>query len=82
MTDQQKQTFSRLKAYRPFHSVYDPCRPIGVKFYSTPPQLYLGFQPANLQQFSAHEALKKGTLWPVFWDYYNNPYETKGRERE
>ncbi|MBL2480596.1 spore coat associated protein CotJA, partial [Klebsiella pneumoniae] len=44
----------------------------------TPPNLYLGFQPPNLPQFSPKEALQKGTLWPVFYDYYENPYK-KGR---
>ncbi len=43
-----------------------------------PPNLYLGFQPPNLPQFSPKEALQKGTLWPVFYDYYENPYK-KGR---
>lgn len=35
------------------------------KYYSTPPNLFLGFQPPNLPQFTP-KALQKGTLWPVF----------------
>lgn len=42
------------------------------------PHLYMGFQPANLPQFPPKEALRKGTLWPAFYDYYENPYK-KGR---
>ncbi len=38
----------------------------------------MGFQPVNLPQFSPSEALKKGTLWPALYDYYENPYK-KGR---
>jgi spore coat protein JA len=50
-----------------------------TKTYSTPPHLYLGFQPPNLEQFSPMEALKAGTLWKVFNDPYFSPYEQKGR---
>ncbi|MED4534459.1 spore coat associated protein CotJA [Metabacillus fastidiosus] len=79
MNNQQRQNFTRMKTYRPYHSRFDPCPSIGVKYYSTPPQLYMGFQPPNLPQFSPQEALKKGTLWKAFWDPYRNPYE---KERE
>ncbi|MBT2755343.1 spore coat associated protein CotJA [Mesobacillus foraminis] len=72
--------FTRTKTYRPYHSPFDPCRPIGIKYYSTPPQLYIGFQPPNMNQFPPREALYKGTLWPAFWDYYDNPYEAQGRD--
>lgn len=68
-----------MKFYHPFRGASDPCPSIGAKYYSTPPQLYLGFQPAGLDQFSSREALKIGTLWPIFYDYYENPYK-KGRE--
>lgn len=80
MANQPKQVFTHMKTYQPYHSPFDPCRPIGVKFYSTPPNLYVGYQPPNLQQFSPKEALQKGTLWPIFYDYYENPYESKRRE--
>ncbi|WP_269431591.1 spore coat associated protein CotJA [Bacillus sp. SA1-12] len=80
---EQPATFTRMKAYQPFHSRFDPCPPIGLKFYSTPPHLYMGFQPPNLQQFPPKIALKKGTLWPALYDPYENPYESpdegKGR---
>nr|WP_273130251.1 spore coat associated protein CotJA [Bacillus weihaiensis] len=68
-----------MKTYQPFYSRFDPCPPIGVKYYSTPPQLYMGFQPPGLQQFSPKEALKKGTLWAALYDPYKNPYEGKRR---
>lgn len=77
VSEQPKAPFTRMKSFQPFHSQFDPCRPIGVKYYSTPPQLYLGFQPPNMPQFSPKEALFRGTLWPVFYDFYENPYEAK-----
>lgn len=80
MNDNKHSTFSTLKAYKPFHGLFDPCRPIEIKYYSTPPNLYLGYQQPNMPQFSPKEALKKGTLWPAFWDYYENPYKVKKRE--
>lgn len=67
-----------VRSYTPFHSPQDPCPPIGKKYYFTPPHLFMGFQPVNLPQFSPSEALKKGTLWPALYDYYENPYK-KGR---
>lgn len=79
LNNQAPKAFTTMKTYRPFQSPFDPCPPIGVKYYSTPPHLYIGFQPPNMQQFPPKEALKKGTLWPFFWDYYDNPYEKKGR---
>lgn len=72
-----EQQLTYMKTYQPFHSRFDPCPPIGVKFYSTPPHLYMGFQPPNLQQYSPKAALKRGTLWPALYDPYKNPYEVK-----
>ena len=75
--------YSRIKTYHPYISSFDPCKPIKTKTYSTPPNLYLGFQPPNLEQFSPMEALRAGTLWKVFYDPYYNPYEkAKGGARE
>jgi len=64
-----------MKSYRPYRSIHDPCPPIEVKYYATPPQCYIDFQPTDLEQFSPEKALKAGTLWPAFYDYYENPYE-------
>ncbi|HEY4391498.1 MAG TPA: spore coat associated protein CotJA [Paenibacillus sp.] len=50
-----------------------------TKTYSTPPHLYMRFQPSNLPQFSPQEALRHGTLWPALY----SPYESrwgKGRQ--
>ncbi|SDM91390.1 spore coat protein JA [Fictibacillus solisalsi] len=66
-----------IKSYTPYHSPFDPCPPIGRKYYRTPPQLYMTFQPPNLPQFSPREALQKGTLWPAFYDFYENPYDRR-----
>jgi spore coat protein JA len=67
--------YSRYKVWYPYIGPFDPCPPIQAKSYSTPPHLYLGFQPPNLEQFSPQEALRAGTLWKVFNDPYFSPYE-------
>ncbi|MDP4107611.1 MAG: spore coat associated protein CotJA [Bacillota bacterium] len=63
------------KTYQPFVSPFDPCVPIKVKTYSTPPHLYMGFQPTNLPQFTPSEALRAGTLWKPLYDPYFNPFQ-------
>ncbi|NHM29093.1 spore coat associated protein CotJA [Neobacillus terrae] len=63
------------KAYNPYISPFDPCPPIQTKTYSTPPHLYMGFQPLNLEQFTPAEALRAGTLWKPFFDPYFSPHE-------
>lgn len=72
--------FTLRKSWYPYVSPFDPCPPITCKTYSTPPNLYIGFQPANLPQFSPREALFAGTLWKAFYDPYYNPREMKLRE--
>ena len=67
--------FTPIKQYFPYSSPFDPCKPIKVKTYSTPPNLYLGFQQPNLPQFTPQEALKAGTLWKCFYDPWYSPYE-------
>ncbi|MDP4083909.1 MAG: spore coat associated protein CotJA [Bacillota bacterium] len=63
------------KTYNPYVSPFDPCPPIQVKTYSTPPHLYMGYQPPNLQQFTPSEALRAGTIWKAFYDPYYNTLE-------
>ncbi|GLY09824.1 spore coat associated protein CotJA [Pseudobacillus badius] len=70
------------KTYRPYISPLDPCPPITVKRYSTPPELYVGYQPPGLAQFPAYEALKAGTLWKCFYDPYYSVKEMKKGVRE
>ncbi|MBS4209744.1 spore coat associated protein CotJA [Bacillus sp. FJAT-50079] len=72
---------SFYRTYKPYISPFDPCPPITTKTYSTPPNLFMGFQPTNLPQFTPHEALRKGTLWKAFYDPYYSPYE-RAREEE
>lgn len=67
--------FTVRKSYYPYVSPFDPCQPITVKSFSTPPNLYVGFQPPNLPQFSPQEALRAGTLWKIFYDPYYSPHE-------
>lgn len=67
--------FTLYKYWHPYVSPFDPCKPIKVKRYSTPPNLYLGFQPPNLPQFTPMEALRAGTLWEIFYDPYFNARE-------
>lgn len=71
--------FTLYKYWHPYVSPFDPCKPIKVKKYSTPPNLYMGFQPPNLPQFTPMEALRAGTLWKPFYDpYYNERELAKG----
>lgn len=67
--------FTLYKYWHPYISPFDPCKPIKVKRYSTPPNLYIGFQPPNLPQFTPMEALRAGTLWKAFYDPYYNAQE-------
>ncbi|TCT25604.1 spore coat protein JA [Melghiribacillus thermohalophilus] len=62
--------YSLVKYYHPYISPFDPCPPMKVKSYRTPPNLYVGFQPPSLPQFSPKEALFHGTLWPIFYSPY------------
>ena len=55
-----------MRSFVPYHSPQDPCPPIGKKFYSTPPNLFLGFQPPNLPQFTPKKRYKKG-LYGLFF---------------
>jgi spore coat protein JA len=72
--------FTQRKFYKPYISPFDPCPPIRIKSYETPPQLYLGFQPPGLPQFSPREALFRGTLWPALFSPYTSPYKMKRKE--
>ena len=72
-------TFTNRKPFYQASFGNDPCPPPAVpKTYVTPPVLYIGFQPPNLEQYDAKDALKYGTLWPIFNDHYENPYKKKG----
>jgi spore coat protein JA len=67
--------FTQRKAYMPYVSPFDPCPPIRVKTYETPPQLYLGYQLPNFPQFPPLEALHRGTLWPILYSPYGGRME-------
>ncbi|MFB4164375.1 spore coat associated protein CotJA [Alteribacillus sp. JSM 102045] len=71
--------FTQRKFYYPYVSPFDPCPPIRVKSYETPPELYLGFQPPGLPQYNPQQALFCGTLWPVLFSPYEKSY-TRGDE--
>lgn len=60
----------QVRYYEPYVSPLDPCPPRRVKSYSTPPQLFIPFQPLNLPQFHPYEALMHGTLWPALYSPY------------
>ncbi len=68
------QMASQMKTYSPFVGPFDPCPPMKIRVYSTPPQLYLGVQPPGQPQYSLPEALLQGTLWPALY----SPYERQG----
>lgn len=72
--------FTQRKAYMPYVSPFDPCPPIRVKTYETPPNLYLGYQPPNLPQFPLEEALHRGTLWPILYNPYPGRLERSDTE--
>jgi spore coat protein JA len=59
------------RVYYPYVSPFDPCPPIREKIFSTPPQLFMPFQPLALPQYSPYEALRLGVLWPALY----SPYE-------
>ncbi|CAH0347158.1 spore coat associated protein CotJA [Bacillus sp. CECT 9360] len=77
MNSKHPDDFTPIKAYKPFRSPFDPCPPIGKKYYRTPINIYMEFQPPNMEQFPPHEALMKGTLWKALYDYYDNPYRER-----
>ncbi|MFT8316878.1 MAG: spore coat associated protein CotJA [Sporolactobacillus sp.] len=68
---------SSRKWISPYVSPYDPCPPLRSVSYETPAQLYLGFQPPGMEQFSPAQALQHGTLWPRLYTAYTNPYLDK-----
>lgn len=65
--------------YHPFIGPFDPCPPMRIKSYETPPQLFMGFQPYGLPQFNPQQALMHGTLWPALFAPYTNPYKTDSK---
>jgi spore coat protein JA len=69
---------SQTRVYYPYVSPFDPCPPIRVKTYVVPPILFMNFQPPGLPQFSAHEALRHGVLWPAL---YSRGPKRRGRGR-
>src|SRR5699024_6866451 len=69
----EEHMFTQFKYWTPFISPYDPCPPMRVKSFSTPPNLYITFQPKGLPQFKPMEALHHGTLWPALYSPYPDP---------
>jgi spore coat protein JA len=65
--------FDQVRYYYPYVSPFDPCPPMRVKSYVVPPNLFVPFQPVNLPQSTPQEALKLGTLWPLFYSPYPIP---------
>ena len=53
---------AQVRMYEPYVGPFDPCPPIRIKMYDTPPQLFFMYQPVNMPQFSPFDALKLGTL--------------------
>ena len=61
---------NQVRVWYPYIGPCDPCPPMVVKTYVTPPNLFIPFQPPNLPQFSPQEALRLGTLWPALYSPY------------
>jgi spore coat protein JA len=74
--------FTQQKADYPYISPFDPCPPVRIKYYQTPPHLYLGFQPPGLPQFPAREALHRGTLWPALYSPYDGRKDSREKESD
>ncbi|BAU29345.1 spore coat protein JA [Aneurinibacillus soli] len=68
------------KTYTVYTSPHNPCPPMKVRTYETPPQLYMTFQPPGLPQFPPAEAFRHGTLWPSLFAPYESPYKSGKRE--
>ncbi|MDQ0058097.1 spore coat associated protein CotJA [Paenibacillus harenae] len=62
----------QVRYYAPYIGPFDPCPPIRIKSYNVPPQLFIPFQPPNLQQFQPADALRLGTLWPALYSPYSS----------
>ncbi|CAH1225866.1 MULTISPECIES: spore coat associated protein CotJA [Paenibacillus] len=62
----------QIRAYRPFIGPFDPCKPMEIRTYLVPPQLFIPFQPMGWPQFSPSEALRAGTLWPALYSPYTS----------
>ncbi|MGO4107946.1 spore coat associated protein CotJA [Paenibacillus sp. YAF4_2] len=45
-----------------------------LKTYVVPPNQFIHFQPQGLPQYSIHEALRRGTLWPALYSSYQSKY--------
>ncbi|PYE52567.1 spore coat associated protein CotJA [Paenibacillus barcinonensis] len=71
----------QVRAYVPFVGPFDPCKPIGIRTYLVPPQLFIPFQPMGWPQYSPAEALRVGTLWPALFSPYTSK-KTKERAVE
>lgn len=68
----------QVRAYVPFVGPFDPCKPLGIRTYLVPPQLFIPFQPMGWPQYSPAEALRLGTLWPALYSPYTSK-KTKER---
>lgn len=62
--------FAQERVYHPFIGPCDPCEPRREKTFVIPANQFIPFQPMNLPQFPPHEALCKGTLWPLLYSPY------------
>ncbi|WP_347239762.1 spore coat associated protein CotJA [Polycladospora coralii] len=61
----------QIRYWYPYASPYDPCPPIYRRSYIVAPNQYVGFQPPHLPQYSPKQALRYGTLWPIFYSPYD-----------
>lgn len=74
------ENYTPRKFYEPYVSPFDPCPPLKVKSYETPPHLYISYQPYGLPQYAPKEALYAGTIWPAFYNPYFSPYKKHERQ--
>lgn len=65
---------NQVHTYVPFIGPCDPCPPMKLKTYVVPPNQFINYQPQGLPQYSIHEALRRGTLWPALYSSYQSRY--------
>ncbi|MCS1350193.1 spore coat associated protein CotJA [Mechercharimyces sp. CAU 1602] len=70
----------QYRCWTPYVSPYQCCPPIRIKEYVCPPNLFLGYQPPNLPQYPPEEALRVGTLWPIFYSPYPRCARKEGEQ--
>ncbi|ETI67406.1 glutamate decarboxylase [Neobacillus vireti LMG 21834] len=68
-----------MKKFRPYFSPFNPYTPIKLEAYSSPYNLYKGYQQTNLTHSPSEEILRAGTLWKPFYNPFYNLHVAAAR---